>query len=69
MAQGRLVAAGDVFDAAPYGWPVAKGSPLGPALQQALQRLIDSGQYNRLLASWGVGRGAIQTATINDGIA
>lgn len=65
---GRLVAAGDMFDVAPYGWPVAKGSSLAPALQQALQRTIDNGRYTRLLTPWGVERGALHTATINNGI-
>ena len=29
-------AAGEIFDSAPYGWPVKKGSPLAQSLQQAL---------------------------------
>lgn len=68
QSYGRLVSAGNMFDVAPYGWPVAKGSPLAPALQEALQRMIDSGSYTRLLTAWGVERGALQSATINQGI-
>lgn len=67
-SSGRLVSAGDMVDVAPYGWPVAKGSSLAPALQQALQRMIDNGSYTRLLTSWGVERGALQSATINQGV-
>ncbi|MHA0287179.1 bifunctional serine/threonine-protein kinase/transporter substrate-binding domain-containing protein [Mycobacterium sp. C3-094] len=66
---GRLTAAGDFFDTAPYGWPVKKGSSLALALQQALQRLIDSGRYTAVLESWGVERGGVEKATINEGIA
>ena len=29
-SDGKMEAAGEVFDSAPYGWPVAKGSPLAP---------------------------------------
>ena len=42
---GKIEAAGEVFDSAPYGWPVAKGSPLAAALQKAVQHLIDDGTY------------------------
>ena len=58
---------GPMHDAAPYGWVVDKGSPLAPALQQALQRLIDSGRYREILDRWGIGIGAINTAAINTG--
>ena len=29
QSNGKLEASGEVFDSAPYGWPVKKGSPLG----------------------------------------
>ena len=32
---GKLEAAGAVFDSAPYGWPVQKGSPLAQSLKTA----------------------------------
>ncbi|MBD0323533.1 MAG: ABC transporter substrate-binding protein, partial [Aldersonia sp.] len=34
---GKIEPAGEMFDSAPYGWPVAKGSPLAGVLQRALQ--------------------------------
>lgn len=68
VSDGRLIEAGPLRDAAPYGWAVAKGSLMGPALQQALQRVIDSGRYQQMLDRWGVGIGAITTAGINGGI-
>lgn len=64
-SEGRLEPAGDVFDAAPYGWVVAKGSPLGPVLQQAMQELIDSGVYAQIAERWGLEDGMIDTAQIN----
>ncbi|WP_371851171.1 ABC transporter substrate-binding protein [Rhodococcus tukisamuensis] len=64
-SNGRLVPAGELFDSAPYGWPVKKGSPLAPALQQALQHLIDTGVYQQIAENWGVGAGTITTSQIN----
>jgi polar amino acid transport system substrate-binding protein len=62
---GKLQLAGQIFDSAPYGWPVAKGSPLGQALQKAAQSLIDSGAYLDITKKWGVEAGAIKSAQIN----
>ena len=62
---GKIQLAGEIFDSAPYGWPVAKGSPLGQALQKAAQSLIDSGAYLDITKKWGVEAGAIKSAQIN----
>ena len=62
---GKIQLAGEIFDSAPYGWPVAKGSPLGQALQKAAQSLIDSGAYLDITKKWGVEAGGIKTAQIN----
>jgi len=64
-SDGRLVPAGGVYDASPYGWVIAKGSPLGPVLQQALQYLIDGGQYRAIAEAWGVEAGIIETSVVN----
>jgi polar amino acid transport system substrate-binding protein len=65
VSDGRLVEAGPMFDAAPWGLVVAKDSTLVTALQQALQRLIASGRYTAILDRWGVDVGAITDPTIN----
>lgn len=65
-SDGRLALTGGMFDAAPYGWAVPKDSPLGPAMAAALQHLIDTGDYERILAQWGVETGLIDTAMINE---
>ena len=62
----RLELTGEMFDAAPYGWAVPKDSPLGPAMAAALQHLIDTGDYERILAQWGVESGLLDTAMINE---
>jgi polar amino acid transport system substrate-binding protein len=62
---GKLQLAGQIFDSAPYGWPVAKGSALAMALQKAAQSLIDSGAYLDITKKWGVEAGDIKSAQIN----
>ena len=42
QSEGKLEQAGEVFDSAPYGWPVKKGSALAAALQKALEHLIET---------------------------
>ncbi|MEO3760605.1 ABC transporter substrate-binding protein [Mycobacterium sp. B14F4] len=65
---GKLEAAGEVFDAAPYGWPVRKGSPLAQSLQKALEHLIENGQYEEIATNWGVENGTIDKPVINGAI-
>jgi polar amino acid transport system substrate-binding protein len=65
---GKLVKAGDVMEAAPYGWPIAKGSQLVQAMQKALQSLIDSGVYDPICQKWGLQDGEIKTAGVNGAI-
>lgn len=62
---GALEAAGDVFNSAPYGWPVAKGSGLAESLRQALAHLISTGEYRTIALMWGVEKGMISTPQIN----
>ncbi|MFV8380987.1 ABC transporter substrate-binding protein [Corynebacterium hindlerae] len=64
-ADGKIEKSGNIFDAADYGWPVPKGSELAPALEAALQHLIDTGDYAETLKPWGVTEGLKPQATIN----
>jgi polar amino acid transport system substrate-binding protein len=68
QSAGKLQQAGDIMAAAPYGWPIAKGSTLVQAMQKALQSLIDGGTYLQICEKWGVQAGAIKTAAINGAI-
>ena len=65
-SEGGLELTGDMFAAAPYGWAVPKDSDLGPAMAAALQHLIDTGDYQRILAQWGVETGLVEQAMINE---
>ena len=65
-SEGQLELVGEMFDAAPYGFAVPKDSPLGPAMAAAMQHLIDTGDYERILAQWGVETGLLEQAQINE---
>jgi polar amino acid transport system substrate-binding protein len=68
QSNGKLEAAGEVFEAAPYGWPVQKGSPLAQSLQKALEHLIESGKYEEIAKNWGVENGMIDKPVINGAV-
>jgi polar amino acid transport system substrate-binding protein len=42
-----------------------KGSPLTPALQKAVQDVLDSPEYEKSLATWGLTNGGITEAKLN----
>lgn len=67
QTDGKLEAAGGIFDSAPYGFPVQKGSELAAAVQAAMQSLVDDGTYGEILAKWGVEDGGVDTIEINAG--
>ena len=64
-SNGKLEGAGEIFDSAPYGWPVKKGSPLGQSLLKALEHLIKSGDYKTIATNWGLESGLIDKPVIN----
>jgi serine/threonine protein kinase len=64
-SDGALEPAGEIFDAAPYGWPVAKGSSLAESLRQTVMHLIATGEYRTIMTNWGVEAGMINQPVIN----
>ncbi len=68
QSNGKLTQAGEITDAAPYGWPVKKGSPLAQSLKQALEHLIESGKYKEIATNWGVEKVMIDKPVINGAI-
>lgn len=65
-SSGKLQLVGKTnFDAAPYGYALAKGSPLAKPMQAAVQKLIDDGTYNKVCEKWGLTGGEIKTSQIN----
>ncbi|MGP9018632.1 ABC transporter substrate-binding protein [Streptomyces sp. BR1] len=60
---------GEQVEAAPYGIAVAKdNTQLRDALKEALDAIIKSGDYDKVIAKWGVEAGAIKEAKINGGV-
>jgi ABC-type amino acid transport substrate-binding protein len=68
LSAGELEPAGAVFDSAPYGWPVTKGSPLAESLRKALEHLMQTGEYRTIATMWGVEKGMIDKPAINGAI-
>ncbi|MFJ8883657.1 ABC transporter substrate-binding protein [Streptomyces sp. NPDC102402] len=59
---------GDQVEAAPYGIAVAKGNDeLTKAIEAALNAVIKNGEYDKVIAKWGVQAGAVTEAKINGG--
>ncbi|MFD8235280.1 ABC transporter substrate-binding protein [Streptomyces sp. NPDC059696] len=59
---------GEQVEAAPYGIAVAKNqTQLRDALKDALDAVIKSGEYEKIMKKWGVTDGSIDAATINGG--
>jgi polar amino acid transport system substrate-binding protein len=68
QSNGKLEKAGEIADAAPYGWPVQKGSPLAQSLQKALEHLIETGAYKQIATNWGVEAGMIDKPVVNGAV-
>ncbi|MFD9893404.1 ABC transporter substrate-binding protein [Amycolatopsis sp. NPDC059027] len=64
---GQLERVGEPYDTAPYGMVLTKNSgDFGRAVQGAVQKLIDSGTYRRIIDKWGLSvSGALTRSEIN----
>lgn len=67
-SEGKLETVGEIFDSAPYGWPIQKGSPLAAPLQKALEHLIETGVYRDIAKSWGLESGMIDKPVLNGAV-
>jgi polar amino acid transport system substrate-binding protein len=66
QSKGKLEAAGDIYDAAPYGYVIAKQNKgLADAIVKALDELKSDGGYEKALKGWGVEDGAVDTFAVN----
>ena len=64
LSNGQLQTTGKPCSIAPYGFAMAKGSPLEQAVQDALKYLIDNGYYATILKKYGVESGAIASTDV-----
>ena len=64
---GKLMLAGPISEAAPFGVALPKDGSMTKAVQAALQSMMDDGTYLEILTRWGVEDGAITTAVVNGG--
>lgn len=64
-----LAALGDDTGVTPEAVAIKKGdSATAEAVQKAIQKLMDDGTYKKILDTWGVSSGAIDTAEINPAV-
>jgi polar amino acid transport system substrate-binding protein len=68
QSEGSLKSTGKDYDSAPYGVAINKKTELTPAIQAAVQALIDDGTYAAILKKWGLESGAITESKVNDGV-
>jgi len=66
QAGGAIEAVGEIYDAAPYGYVVAKDqTELAEAIVAALEALAEDGTYEQVLDEWGNTAGAIDDFAVN----
>jgi polar amino acid transport system substrate-binding protein len=53
------------FSSTPVGFVTGKGSPIAPVLRDAVNKLIASGDYAKILTKWGVTDSGIPQSAIN----
>jgi polar amino acid transport system substrate-binding protein len=62
---GKAKVVGHYTDLAYIGIGMPKGSDMAPAMQAAMQHLIDDGTYTKIVTKWGLESGAIKKAPLN----
>lgn len=65
VSHGRAKQGGAPIGVAVDGIGVLKGNGLAAPLQQALQKLMDSGVYGKILASYGMQSNSVPSATLD----
>lgn len=66
QTKGQIEALGAAYDASPVGIAVAKNDlPLTDVVAKAMNKLIENGDYKKILDQWGVGSVAVTKAEVN----
>lgn len=67
LSNGKFeLAAGPLFNPAPWGIATQKNGGMAPVVQKALEAMIADGSYMAALTKWGLESGAITTPKINE---
>ena len=70
QSNGKIEAAGEVTDAAPYGYVLPRSqTEFGKALVAALESLKADGTYANVMKKWGLTTGALDTFEVNPKVA
>jgi polar amino acid transport system substrate-binding protein len=64
-SHGHFKLSGQAYNNQPYGIVVPKNSGLAEPIRAAVEHLIKSGKYARILHKWGIGQGALKASMIN----
>ncbi len=65
QTKGRTKVVGSYTDTSYIGVALPKGSEMAAPLQAAIQHLIDTGAYGKIVGKWGLGDGAVKQAPLN----
>jgi polar amino acid transport system substrate-binding protein len=65
QSKGRTKVVGHYTDTSYIGPALPKGSDMAVPLQAAIQHLMDSGTYEKIVIKWGLQSGAVKTAPLN----
>jgi polar amino acid transport system substrate-binding protein len=67
-SEGQFKVTGGPFPPEPYGIAIPKDNGMAPAVQAAVQALIDNGTYTKILEYWDLTDGAIDAPVINGAV-
>jgi polar amino acid transport system substrate-binding protein len=65
QSNGQFKLVGKPYGTAPYGIAIPKDAGMAPAVKLAMESVMRSGAYMKILEKWGVQSGAIETPVIN----
>lgn len=67
LSNGKFKLEG-AYGVAPYGIAIPKNSGMAKPIQDAINKLIATGVYQKIMTKWGLQSGAITQATINQAV-
>jgi polar amino acid transport system substrate-binding protein len=68
QSNGQFKLVGRPYGTAPYGIAIPKDNGMTPVVKAAMERVMRSGAYMKILTKWGVESGAIEAPVVNGAI-